>query len=263
MLKNKTVFITGASSGIGEACANQFAALGARLIITGRRLDRLQKLAKKLNETEKVEILPLRLDVRNKEEVKKNIAELPDNWKNIDILINNAGLALSTTSIQEGSLEDWDTMIDTNVKGLLYLTRAILPGMIAQSAGHIINISSVAGHDYYAGGNIYCATKHAVKAISHCLRIDLSGTPIRVSEIAPGAVQTEFSEVRWKDKARSDAFYSDFTPLTADDVARSIVFCAIQPAHVNVSEIMIFPTDQGSTSLISRKSKTEKKGIFD
>jgi 3-hydroxy acid dehydrogenase/malonic semialdehyde reductase len=262
MLKNKTIFITGASSGMGKACAEQFAALGARLIITARRIDRLEALANTLRESEKVAVLPLSLDVRNNEEVKRVIAELPDDWKNIDILINNAGLALSTAPVQEGSIQEWETMIDTNIKGLLYLTKAILPTMIKRNTGHIINIGSIASHDYYAGGNVYCATKHAVKAISRCLRIDLVGTPIRVSEIAPGAVHTEFSEVRWKDKERSDTFYSDFTPLTAGDIARSIVFCVIQPPHVNISEIIIFPTDQGAASLISRKGKKETKGVL-
>lgn len=262
MLKGKTVFITGASSGMGKACAEQLGAMGARLIITARRTDRLTALATTLKTTHRVDVLPLELDVQNNTKIKKVIESLPEDWKNIDILINNAGLSLGTTPIQEAKPEDWDVVIDTNIKGLLYVTRAILPNMIARNTGHVINIGSVGGHDYYAGGNVYCATKHAVKAITRCLRIDLAGTPIRVSEIDPGAVQTEFSEVRWKDKARADAFYEGFTPLTPDDIARSVVFCAIQPPHVNIVEVMILPTDQSSPTQITRRGETAKSGML-
>lgn len=262
MLKGKTIFITGASSGIGKACAEQFAALGARLMITARRKDRLEKLAQHLRTTHHAEVLVIELNVQDAANVKSAIAGLPADWQEIDILINNAGLALDTAPIQTGSTENWDVMIDTNVKGLLYVTRAILPGMIARNTGHIVNIGSIAGRDYYAGGNIYCATKHAVKAISHCLRIDVAGTPIRVSEIAPAATHTEFSEVRWKDKERADAFYSGFTPLTADDIARSIVFCTLQPPHVNIAELVIYPTDQASVHLLTRKGEAPKAGLL-
>ncbi len=263
MLKGKTVFITGASSGMGKACAEHFAEMGARLIITARRVDRLHALAEELKKKHHVEVLALALDVQDIKAVNFSIESLSEAWKNIDILINNAGLALSTAPIQTGNPEDWDTMINTNLKGLLYMTRAILPGMIARATGHIINIGSIAAHSYYAGGNVYCATKHAVKAISQCMRIDLAGTPIRVSEIDPGAVNTEFSTVRWKDKQRADAFYEGFTPLSAEDIARSVVFCAIQPAHVNVAEIILFPTEQASASLITRRGEEVKDtGIF-
>lgn len=249
MFKDKIVFVTGASSGIGQSCAEQFAALGARLIITARRIERLTDLKNKLTSQYDTEVLPLALDVQNHEAVKNTIATLPAAWKNIDILINNAGLALGTDLLQESEPENWDTMIDTNVKGLLYVTRAIIPQMIERKAGHIINIGSVAGHTYYRGGNIYCATKHAVKAITRCLRIDLGGTAVRVSEVDPGATQTEFSEVRWKDKERADAFYANFKPLTPDDIARSVVFCAIQPSHVNIVEVMIMPTEESAAGV--------------
>lgn len=262
MLKDKIVFITGASSGIGKACAEQFAALGANLIITARRLGRLADLAETLKTTYRVDVLPIALDIQNYDLVNQVIHELPKQWKNIDILVNNAGLALSSDPFQKVDPSNWDTVIDTNVKGLLYVTRALLPEMIERGSGHIMNIGSTAGHSYYAGGNVYCATKHAVKAITHCLRIDLAGTPIRVSEIAPGAVKTEFSEVRWNDKARSDAFYERFTPLLPEDVARSVVFCAIQPAHVNIVEVMVMPTEQNAPSMITRLGDVPQGGIL-
>lgn len=262
MLKNKIVFITGASSGIGKACAEQFATLGARLIITARRLDRLTELAAMLKKTYHVDVLALKMDVKNNTEVQETINNLPDEWKAIDILINNAGLSLSTDSTQVANPENWDIVIDTNFKGVFYVIRAIIPGMIEKNDGHIINIGSVAGHDYYAGGNVYCATKHAVKAMTRCLRLDLAGTSIRVSEISPGAVKTEFSEVRWHNKERADAFYEGFTPLSAEDIARSVSFCAIQPPHVNIVDIMVLPTDQISPTLITRKNEPPKSGIF-
>ncbi len=254
--------LTGASSGIGKACAEQFAALGARLIITARRVDRLTDLAETLKATYKIEVLAIELDIQDYAMINKVIDELPDNWKNIDTLVNNAGLALSSDPFQKLELSAIDTVIDTNVKGLLYMTRALLPGMIERNSGHVINIGSTAGHSYYAGGNVYCATKHAVKAVTHCLRIDLAGTPIRVSEIAPGAVKTEFSEVRWQDKARADAFYDKFTPLLPDDIARSVVFCAIQPPHVNVVEIMVMATEQNAPTMITRIGDTAQGGLL-
>lgn len=253
MFKGKIVFITGASSGIGKACAEQFAALGADLILTARRKDRLADLARHLTAAQGVKVLPLQLDVQKYEAVTKLVEALPEAWRAIEIVINNAGLAIETLPLQKGHSEDWDVMIDTNLKGLLYVTRAIIPGMIERNSGHVINIGSIAGHDYYPGGNVYCATKHAVKAITRSLRIDLAGTPLRVSEIDPGAVNTEFSTVRWNDKARADAFYEGFTPLSGDDIARSVVFCAIQPPHVNITEIMVMPTAQASTHLITRQ----------
>lgn len=263
MLKNKIVLITGASSGMGQACAEAFAALGARLILTARRLDRLTALAESLSKTHGVDVLPLALDIQDKAAIHKIVSDLPASWQAIDILINNAGLAHDTKPLQEGNEDDWDAVIDTNFKGLLYMTRAILPQMIARGVGHIINIGSTAGRAYYAGGNVYCATKHAVKAITHCLRIDLAGTPIRVSEVDPGITRSEFNEVRWQDKAKADAFYQGFTPLAPEDIARSVVFCAIQPAHVNIAEVMLFPTDQNAPSMVTRKGEAKKPGILD
>jgi 3-hydroxy acid dehydrogenase/malonic semialdehyde reductase len=257
-LKNKIVFITGASSGIGKACAEQFAALGAKLILTARRFDKITELANQLSKKNSVAVLPLQLDVQNNEAVKKLVAQLSDEWKDIYLLINNAGLALTTDYIQDAKTENWDTMIDTNVKGLLYVTRAILPGMVARNSGHIVNMGSITGREYYPGGNVYTATKHAVKAISKSLRLDLLGTPIRVSEIAPGAVETEFSEVRWNDKERAKAFYADFTPLVADDIADAIVYCTTRPLHVNVAEILITPTCQASSNHFYRAGKPVK-----
>lgn len=254
-LKNKIVLITGASSGIGKSCAEQFAALGARLILTARRIDRLNQLAADLKNQYSTEVLSIELDVRDRNKVESIINNLSPEWQSIEILVNNAGLALSTDTTQEGNPDNWDTMIDTNVKGLLYVTRAILPGMIARKNGHVINIGSVAGHEYYPGGNVYSATKHAVKAISKNLKIDLLGTPVRVSEIDPGAVETEFSEVRWKDKERAKEFYATFTPLTPDDIADAVIYCATRKPHVNISEILIQPTDQASANHIFRKEK--------
>ena len=261
-LKNKIVLITGASSGIGKAAAYQFAEQGAKLILTARRIEKLNELSKEINDKYHVDVLPLQLDVQVKEQVKLAIKELPKEWRNIDILINNAGLALDSCKIQDGNLENWDTMINTNLNGLLYMTREILPNMIARNAGHIINIGSVAGHEYYGGGNIYSATKHAVKAISKSLRIDLLGTAIRVTEIDPGAVNTEFSEVRWKDKRRADDFYKDFDALTGDDIADAMVYCATRPLHVDVAEMIIFPTAQASCNHI-HKQGAKQKSIFD
>lgn len=251
-LNAKTVFITGASSGIGQACAEQFAAAGARLILTARRIDRITALAETLQKEHGINALPIQLDVRNSAMVKDVITQLPDAWKNIDILLNNAGLSLRSDNIQDSDTHNWDTMIDTNIKGLLYVTRAILPGMIERDAGHIINLGSVAGHEYYGGGGVYCATKHAVKAISKTLRIDLLGMPIRVSSIDPGMVKTEFSEVRWNDKERGDRFYASARPLFADDIADAVLYCATRKPHINVSEMIIYPTDQASTNHLYR-----------
>jgi len=252
-LNKKIVLITGASSGIGKACAEQFAAQGTKLILTARRADRIAQLAEDLKNKYQIDTLIIQLDVQDKEQVAQAIETLPTHWKDIDILVNNAGLALSSDKIQDGDIANWDTMLNTNVHGLLYVTRAILPGMIVRNQGHIINISSVAGHDYYPAGNVYSATKHAVKAISKSLRLDLLGTKIRVTDIAPGAVETEFSIVRWKDKQKADNFYSDFTPLIADDIADAIIYCATRPPHVDIAEMIIFPTDQASVNHIHRE----------
>lgn len=254
-LRNKIVLITGASSGIGQATARQFAQQGAKLILTARRFKRLQQLAEALRAEFSVEILPLQLDVRDKHQVTTVINSLADKWSEVAVLVNNAGLALSTNKLQEGRVEDWDTMIDTNLRGLLYVTHALLPGMVSRNCGHIINVGSVAGREHYPGGNVYCATKHAVRAITHSLRIDLLGTAVRVSEIQPGAVHTEFSEVRWQDKQKSDDFYAEFEPLYAEDIADGIVYCATRPPHVDIAEMVIYPTAQASCNHIYRSTK--------
>ena len=262
-LKNKIVFITGASSGIGEACAWHFAAQKARLILTARRIDRLKKLATALRRKYHVDILPMQLDVQNKSQVFTTIEGLPKKWQKIDVLVNNAGLALSSTKIHEGDVVEWETMVNTNVLGLLYVTRAILPNMVARNCGHIINIGSIAGREYYLTGNVYCATKHAVKALNQSLRYDLVGTDIRVTEIAPGATNTEFSTVRWKSKERADQFYSGFTALVADDIANAVVYCAMRPSHVNVSEMVIYPTAQASPSCYHKRGQPKAKAFFE
>lgn len=254
-LNNKIVFITGASSGIGKACAEQFAAAGAKLILTARRVERLEKLAADLKAQYSTEVLAIQLDVQDQKNVESTVHALPKTWQKIDVLINNAGKALSTAKIQEGSLDDWENMIDTNIKGLLYISRAILPGMVERNSGHVINISSTAGHHNYPNGNVYCATKHAVRSLSESMRLDLCGTAIRVTDIAPGMVHTEFSEVRWKgDKAKSDAFYAGMTPLRAEDVADTILFCATRPPHVDIAEIVIYPTDQASPMVVNKRT---------
>ena len=261
-LKNKVVFITGASSGIGAACAEQFAQLGSHIILTARRKDRIQTLATQLSQQYSIRTFSIELDVRDKQSVIDAVNTLPSDWKDIDILINNAGLALDSLHLQKGNLENWDTIIQTNINGLLYVTHTVLQGMLKRNAGHIINISSVAGHDHYPMGNIYSATKHAVRALSKSLRLDLLGTKLRVSDVAPGAVNTEFSTVRWKDKEKADKFYEEFTPLSANDVAEAIVFCATRPPHVSIAEVVIFPTDQASVNHMHRVGK-ETKGMLD
>jgi 3-hydroxy acid dehydrogenase/malonic semialdehyde reductase len=253
-LTNKIVFITGASSGIGKACAEQFASQGAHLILTARRFDRIEKLAEKLQKQYGVKVLPIALDIQERETVEKVVHELTEEWKFIDILINNAGLALTTDAIQAANPTNWDIMIRTNICGLLYTTHAILPQMIARNGGHIINIGSTAAHECYTNGNVYCATKHAVKAFSKSLRIDLLGKAIRVTEIDPGCVETEFSEVRWKDKKRAKEFYSGFTPLVAEDIADAAIYCTTRPLHVNIAEMIIYPTEQASANHLHRKS---------
>jgi NADP-dependent 3-hydroxy acid dehydrogenase YdfG len=254
-LKNKIVLITGASSGIGEACAHRLAADGAHIILTARRLDRLNVLAKDLHEKYHVSCLSLQLDVTDKFSVASLLNNLPSDWKNIDVLINNAGLALSTDPIQSGDDRNWDTMIDTNLKGLLYVSRNVLPGMLERGRGHVVNLGSIAGQDCYPNGNVYAATKHAVRAITKSMRMDLAGSPIRVTEIAPGAVETEFSVVRWNDEERAKAFYQDFDPLLANDIADAIHYCLTRPQHVDISEMTIMPTAQAACSMIVRNKK--------
>lgn len=254
-LTGKIILITGASSGIGQACARLFAEHGAKLILCARRQERLDNLAKELKAKHNTESLPILMDVQDKSGVEKTFNTLPADWQSIDILINNAGLALSSDPIQQGSFDNWDTMIDTNLKGLLYVSRCVLPGMLARSHGHIINIGSIAGHECYPNGNVYCATKHAVRALSKSMRLDLLGSPIRVTEISPGAVETEFSTVRWGDKDKAKAFYQEFNPLFAEDIADAAYYCATRPLHVDIAEMTIMPTSQAGAASIYRGDK--------
>ncbi|MDX1838318.1 KR domain-containing protein [Legionella taurinensis] len=252
-LKNKIILITGASSGIGEACARLFASQGAQLILTARRVDRLKALATQLQSEYGHAHHVHGLDVSDPVAVKTFVETLPMPWQGIDVLLNNAGLALSSDPVQQGVIDNWETMIDTNVKGLLYMTRHVLPGMLKRQQGHIVNIGSIAGQEIYPNGNVYCASKHAVRALSKSIRLDLMGSPIRVSEIAPGAVETEFSLVRWQDAERAKTFYQDFTPLSAKDVADAVFYCISAPPHVNIAEITILPTDQRSANHLHRR----------
>ncbi|MHA3134003.1 SDR family NAD(P)-dependent oxidoreductase [Legionella pneumophila] len=254
-LNNKIVMITGASSGIGQACARLFAAQGARLILAARRVERLHELSSELKHHNNQEHYILPLDVCKKDLVRQQIESLPSQWNSIDVLINNAGLALDTLPLHQGILEHWDTMIDTNIKGLLYISRLILPGMLERNSGHVINIGSIAGHECYPNGNVYSATKHAVHAISKSMRLDMLGSAVRVTEIAPGAVETEFSEVRWKDKQRAIDFYKDFQPLMAEDVADAALYCATRPLHVDIEQMIIMPTVQASANHLSRRGR--------
>lgn len=261
-LKGKTVFITGASSGIGLACAHQFAALKANLVIGARRLERLEIIAEELSKKYGVKVLPVTLDVQRVEQVEDAFNLLKNEKIAIEVLINNAGLALSSDKMQDAKISNWEIMIDTNLKGLLYMTKAVLPQMIERDHGHIINIGSVAGHGHYMSGNVYCATKHAVRAISKSLRIDLMGTKIRVSEIDPGLVETEFSEVRWKDKEKAKKFYHGLNPLVAGDIADAVVYCATRPPHVNIAEVVIYPQSQASITDVHREGE-KVKSLFD
>lgn len=250
---DKIVFITGASSGIGEACAHQFAALGAKLVLSARRVERLDALAEQLMKQYQCKSHILQLDVRDRQAVLEGLNSLPKAWQDIDLLINNAGLALSTDRIQDSDMDNWETMIDTNIKGLLYVSRQVLPGMIKRGQGHVVNICSIAGHECYPAGNVYSATKHAVKAISKSMRLDLLGTGIRVTDISPGAVETEFSLVRWNDEERARNYYKDFEPLIAQDIADAIVYCTSRPLRVNIEEMVIMPRDQASANHFHRK----------
>ena len=246
---NKVALITGATSGIGEATARALAAAGYKIIITGRRGDRLSALQSELTEKFGAEVLTKCFDVRDKEQCEEALKSLPENFASIDILVNNAGLASGLEHINEGADEDWNAMIDTNVKGLLYITRAVSNRMIARGeGGHIVNLGSTAGTQVYENGNVYCATKHAVHALSHGMRIDLLRHRIRVTEIRPGMVETEFSVVRFHgDKNRADGVYKGLKPLTGEDVAQAILWALSQPAHVNISEIVLTPTAQADS----------------
>ncbi len=253
-LKGKTVFITGASSGIGKACAELFAEEGANLVISARRFNLVEELAKTLSEKFHIEVLPVKLDVRNYSEVTENIAALPEKWSKIDILINNAGLGRGLNKLYEDNVEGWEEMIDTNVKGLLYVTRTIVPGMVKRGSGHVINIGSIAGHEAYPGGGVYCATKHAVNAITKSLRMDVLDKGIRVSTVDPGMVETNFSNVRfYGDTERAKNTYKGLTPLTGKDVAEAVIFCATRPPHANINEMIIMPSVQANAFVTYRK----------
>ncbi|MGZ3776366.1 MAG: SDR family oxidoreductase [Mucilaginibacter sp.] len=250
---SKIALITGATAGIGEACAHVFARERYDLILTGRREDRLEKLAKQLNSEYNVEVAISAFDVRNREDVIRNLEELPPEWKRVNVLINNAGLSQGLDPIQNGSYEDWETMIDTNVKGLLYVTKVVSNWMIQNGYGHIINLGSIAGKEVYANGNVYCASKHAVDALNKGMRIDLLPYGIKVTAVHPGAVETEFSLVRFKgDSARAKKVYDGFEPLVAMDVAETIWFAVSRPKHVNINELTVMPTAQASATNIFR-----------
>ena len=250
---NKTALITGATSGIGAACARKFAGAGYRVIITARRAEQLAAMAGELQKEYGVEVLTLCFDVRDLEAVKRALDSLPAAWRDIDVLVNNAGLALGLEPEYAGDFTDWETMIDTNVKGLLYMTRLIVPGMVERLRGHIINIGSVAGDAAYAGGAVYCATKAAVKVLSDGLRIDLAHTPIRVTNLKPGLVETNFSNVRFHgDTERAAHVYQGIQPLTGDDIADVALYAAQAPAHVQIAEVLILATHQASGSVVYR-----------
>jgi 3-hydroxy acid dehydrogenase/malonic semialdehyde reductase len=252
-LRGKIVFITGASSGIGRATAHAFAALGAKLLLCARRQERLTELAAELDEAE--DVFTFRLDVQDRAAVEETLRNLPEEWKAIDVLVNNAGLSRGLTKVYEDDPENWEEMIDTNVKGLLYVTRAVVPGMVERARGHVISLGSVAGHQTYANGAVYCASKAAERVISEGLKLDLMGTPVRVSTIDPGMVETEFSEVRFRgDRDKAAKVYQKITPLTADDVADAIVWVATRPAHVNIHEILLTSIDQANSNVLVRKA---------
>ena len=250
---NKVVMITGATSGIGMACARKFAENGDRLILTGRNEDRLADIKKELV-AQGADVLTLAFDVRDREKASQAVKTLPAEWQEIDVLVNNAGLALGLEPEYEGNLDDWETMIDTNVKGLLTMTRLVVPGMVQRNSGHIINVGSVAGDAAYAGGNVYCATKAAVKALTDGLRIDVAHTAIRVTNLKPGLVETNFSNIRFHgDSERAANVYKGVKPLTGDDIADVAVYASNAPAHVQIAEVLILATHQASGSVIVRK----------
>lgn len=254
-MNHSTVFITGASSGIGRSCAVKFAETGARLILSARRKDRIDELARELKDRHGTDSFSFQLDVRDRQAVETTVAGLPDEWQGIDVLVNNAGLSRGLDKLHEGKIDDWEEMIDTNIKGLLYVSRAVIPGMVKRNRGTIINIGSIAGHEVYPRGNVYCATKFAVDALTRGLRIELVDTPIRVCTVDPGLVETEFARVRFRgDMDRAKAVYQGLHPLTPDDVADAVVYCASRPAHVQIAEIIMLATNQASTIHVHRTS---------
>ena len=250
---NKTVLITGASSGIGEGCARKFASQGARLILNARNANRLEVIASELKEKYNAECYLLPFDVCDRNAASEALEALPQEWKSIDILINNAGLAVGIDKEHEGNIEEWDIVIDTNIKALLSMTRLVVPGMVERGCGHIINIGSIAGDAAYPGGSVYCATKAAVKALSDGLRIDLVDTPLRVTNIKPGLVETNFSVVRFRgDQQKADNVYKGIKALSGDDIAEVVYFAASAPEHMQIAKILVMPTNQATGTIVSR-----------
>lgn len=252
-LTDRVVFITGASAGIGAACARAFAAEGAKLLLAARRVERLTKMEPELRQAGAKAAHSFRLDVQNREAVEQAIGGLPEEWRAIDVLVNNAGLSRGLDKLWEAKPQDWEDMIDTNIKGLLWVSRAVVRGMVARGRGHVVNLTSTAAELAYPGGNVYCGTKAAVKLISDGLRQDLMGTPVRVTSIAPGMVETEFSEVRFHgDTERAGKVYQNITPLTAEDVADAIVWATTRPAHVNIAHLLMTTIDQANSLVFHR-----------
>ena len=257
-MKGKTIFITGATSGIGEGCARKFAAMGSNLILNGRNTEKLESLKKELT-AQGVEVLTLPFDVRDRKAMQQAADSLQGQWKHVDVLINNAGLVIGMDKEHEGSLDEWDIVIDTNIKALLAMTRLIVPGMVERGCGHVINIGSIAGDAAYAGGSVYCATKAAVKALSDGLRIDLVNTPVRVTNIKPGMVETNFSVIRFRgDQDKADAVYKGIRPLTGDDIADVVYYAASAPAHVQIAEVLVMPTYQATGTVCHRQEQAAR-----
>jgi NADP-dependent 3-hydroxy acid dehydrogenase YdfG len=254
-LKGCVVFITGASAGIGAACAEAFAAEGAKLLLAARRTERLREMEAALRASGAADVRNFALDVRDRASVERAVAALPEEWREIEVLVNNAGLSRGLDKLWEGNPHDWEEMIDTNVKGLLWVTRAVVAGMVERGRGHVVNLGSTAGDLAYPGGNVYCGTKGAVRLINDGLRLDLMGTPVRVTSIDPGMVETEFSEVRFRgDKERAARVYQNITPLQAEDVADAVVWAATRPAHVNVARVLMTTVDQANSLVFNRKA---------
>jgi 3-hydroxy acid dehydrogenase/malonic semialdehyde reductase len=254
-LKDRIVFITGASAGIGAACARAFAAEGAKLLLAARRIERLEAMERELLQAGASTVHAFRLDVQDRAEVERSIAALPEDWRAIDVLVNNAGLSRGLDKLWEGKPQDWEEMIETNVKGLLWVTRVVVPGMVARGRGHIVNLGSTAEDLAYPGGAVYCGTKAAVKLINDGLRQDLMGTPVRVSDIGAGMVETEFSEVRFRgDTERAAKVYQNITPLTPDDLADAIVWATTRPTHVNVARLLLTTIDQANSIMFNRRA---------
>jgi 3-hydroxy acid dehydrogenase/malonic semialdehyde reductase len=254
-LKDKIVFITGASSGIGAATAMEFARHGAKLLLCARRLDRLQAMDAELRDAGAPDVFNFELDVRSRNSVHTTLANLPHLWSSIDVLVNNAGLSRGLNKLYEDDIENWEEMIDTNVKGLLYVTRAIVPGMVERNLGHVINLGSIAGHAAYPNGGVYCATKAAERFLSDGLRIDVNGTAVRVTSIDPGMVETDFSKIRFRgDEERAAKTYQNIDPLQPEDIADAIVWAATRPPHVSIQTVVLTPTAQANPFVITRKS---------